>query len=101
VPTIQEFMTIVDLGSPTCQIPWPSPGCIDPMFAPTLPDLTWSATTRASNPARAWAISFSDGTLHVGGKVDHAARESLRVALPGRVEPVQCMSPRLLPPLNP
>jgi hypothetical protein len=72
VPTIQELMTIVDLGSPTCQIPWPSPGCIDPTFGPTQPDLTWSATTRDSNPAHAWAISFSDGTLHVGGKVDYA-----------------------------
>jgi hypothetical protein len=57
--------SIVDLSATGCGTGSP---CINPIFAPTVPDYYWSATTHALNPYFAWFVYFFDGYVYYYGK---------------------------------
>lgn len=58
LPTHAELQTLLSEPYPCSTAP-----CIDPIFGPTIPSNTWTATQLADNLAYAWIVDFGTGEV--------------------------------------
>jgi hypothetical protein len=77
LPTLEELLTLVTPGSPTC----PSAPCIDPIFGPAVPFHHWTAGTVDNIKSFAWSVSFVDGSLDYFWKLEHYPVRAVRGGL--------------------
>lgn len=82
LPTIQELLTIADPTVPGCGPPSFNVPCIDPIFGPTTPLISyWAVTARAGDPLVAWEVDFQDGSKGGAGKWATAYARAVRGGL--------------------
>jgi hypothetical protein len=75
LPNVRELQSIADYG----QID----PAIDSIFYELMPKWYWSSTTRIDSADRAWFVSFTNGYVDVGRKLEGGAVRAVRTIQPG------------------
>jgi hypothetical protein len=75
LPSVIELATIVDFNPVACGN---GGTCIGAVFGPTRLGAYWAITTDQNDAAKAWIISFADGSLDVTAKSGTAAVRAVR-----------------------